>query len=471
MKIPARWSIGLVLSATLYIGAAAVAADWPGFRGPHGTGISDEKELALSNGELNVLWKTKLPGPGASGPISVGNKVLLTCYTGYGTKLGAGIGKGAFGKGAFGKSGFGMGGFGKGGFGKPDPAELKEQEKLRLVVLCIDAENGDLIWQRDVSPKLPEVVFGGMIREHGYATSTPVTDGKRVYAFFGKSGVVALDLDGEELWHVSVGTGTNFFGMASSPVAYKDLVIVNANIECGALVALDKHSGKEVWRTKVSGHTWGSPLLVDTADGQELVVSMPDKVTGVDPADGKELWRCKGIKTGGGFGGGPGGGYGGTYSTPTAHEGVVYVCGGGGPAGPATALAVRTGGRGDVEQSHVLWRKQAGTSYSSPVVIGQYVYFVDGMVTCLQADTGNQVYKERLYSSRGEYVSPVAVDDKLIVLTRFDGLFVVAAGSKFARLASHDFAGDKSTFNAGPAVMNSRIFARSNQYLYCLGEK
>jgi len=466
MTIPFRFTAALFVSAAVYLGST-LAADWPGFRGPRGSGVSEEKKLPLPTGKDDVLWKIKLPGPGASGPIAVGDKLFVTCYTGYGAKISAGFGKGGFGKGGFGKGGFG-------GFGKPDPAELKAQEKLRFALLCVDASKGDVIWQKEVEPKLPEVVFGGMIREHGYATSTPVTDGERVYVFFGKSGVVAFDLGGKQLWRVSVGKGTNFFGMASSPVLYKDLVIVNANIESGALVALDKKSGEEVWRAKVAGASWGSPVLADVDAGQELVVSMPDKVIGFDPADGKELWHCKGIKTGGGFGGfggGPGGGYGGTYSTPATQKGVAYVSGGGGPAGPPTALAVRAGGRGNVDDSHVLWRKQAGTSYSSPLIVGDHLYFVDGSVTCLRTDTGKQVYKERLYESRGEYVSPVAVGDKLVVLTRFDGLFVLAAGATFEQLAAHEFAGDKSIFNAGPAIANGRIYARSNEYLYCLGKK
>jgi outer membrane protein assembly factor BamB len=484
--------VAVMLSATVYL-STAHAADWPGFRGPTGSGVSAEKDLPLPDKD-GTLWKIKLPGPGASGPIAAGDKLFVTCYTGYGAKVSGGFGKGGFGKG--GKGDFGKGGFGK-GFGKPDPAELKEQEKLRFILLCVDAKKGDIVWQKEVEPKLPEVVFGGMIREHGYATSTPVTDGERVYAFFGKTGVVAFDMEGKQLWHTSVGTGTNFFGMASSPVLYKDLVIVNASIEGGELVALEAKTGKKAWRAKVTGLSWGSPVLVETDKGKtELVVSMPDKIIGFDPQTGDELWHCKGIKTGGGgfggFGGGKGeaggggfggggfgkggggfggGGYGGTYSTPAAHKGVVYVAGGGGFAGSPTALAVRAGGRGDVEESHVVWREKAGTTYSSPIVLGEHVYFVDGSVTCLRADNGKQVYKERLYESRGEYVSPVAVGDKLVVLTRFDGMFIVAAGKKFEQLAAHEFAEDKSIFNAGPAIAGGRIYARSNEYLYCIGKK
>jgi outer membrane protein assembly factor BamB len=470
MRIAGRFCVALVVSATLYLGAA-LASDWPGYRGPRGSGVSDEKDLPLPPGKDSVLWKLKLPGPGASGPIAVGDKLFVTCYTGYGTNV----------TGGFGKGGFGKGGFGKGGFGKstkPDAAELAEQKKLRLVLVCLDSKKGEIAWQQDIEPKLPENPFGGMIREHGYATSTPASDGERIYVFFGKSGVLAFGLDGKELWRADVGSGLNFFGMAASPVLTKDLVIVNASIESGALIGLDKNTGKEVWRTRKIGSSWGSPILVDTDDGkQEIVLSLPGKIAAFDPADGKELWHCKGIKSdsgfgGGGFGGGGfGGGYGGTYTSPAAQKGIVYVTGGGGPGSTPTTLAVRAGGRGDVEETHVLWREKAGTRYTSPIVSGDYVYFVDGSVSCLHADTGKFVYKERLYESRGEYVSPVLVGDKLVVLTRFDGLFVLAAGKEFQQLASHEFTGDKSIFNACPAVANGRLYARSNQYLYCIGKK
>jgi outer membrane protein assembly factor BamB len=175
---------------------------------------------------------------------------------------------------------------------------------------------------------------------------------------------------------------------------------------------------------------------------------------------------------GGGFGGGGfgGGGYGGTYSSPVALNGIVYITGGGGPGTTPTTLAVRAGGRGDVDKTHVLWRQKAGTRYTSPIVSGDYVYIVDGSVSCLRTDTGKVVYKERLYESRGEYVSPVLVGDKLVVLTRFDGLFVLAAGKEFQQLAAQEFTGDKSIFNACPAIANGRLYARSNQYLYCIGK-
>ncbi len=478
-----RHALAVLISACCCLGAAW-AGDWPAYRGPTGSGVSGETALNLPAGKESVLWKIKLPGPGASGPIVVKDKVFVTCYTGYGTTLSRGFGKGGFsmggakggfgqggfGKGGFGKGGFGKGGFGKGGFGgfgKPSPAELAAQEKLRFVLVCLDAAKGDVLWQKEIEPNLPEVPFGGMIREHGYATSTPASDGERVYVFFGKTGVFAFDLAGKRLWHADVGDRTNMFGMAASPVLHGDMVIVNASIESGSLIGLNKNTGKEVWRTKNIGQSWGSPIVVKTAAGRhEIVLSLPGMVAGFDPADGKERWHCKGISIGGGFGG-----YGGTYSSPAAHGDVVFVSGGGGPAGPPVALAVRAGGKGDVEATHVLWRQKAGTSYTSPVVHGKHVYFIDGSVTCLRADTGKRIYKERLYEGQSEYVSPVAVGDKLVVLTRFDGLFVVAAGAKFEQVGAHEFTGDKSIFNACPAVADGRIYARSNAYLYCLGKR
>ena len=468
MKTPIRFTAAVIVSASAFLGSL-VAADWPGFRGTRG-GVADDKDLPVQWSKDNFLWKVKLPGPGTSSPITTGDKVIVTCYTGYGLTAGkgfGGFGGGKGGKGGFGKGGFGKGkgGFGKGGFGR-SPEDTAAQKKLKLVVLCLDRTRGEVLWQKEVEPKLPETPHTGMMREHGYASSTPVTDGERVYVFFGKSGVLAYDLTGKELWRVSVGTNTNRMGMgsAASPVLYKDVLIVNAAIESGALVGLDKRTGRVLWRVEGLGTSWSSPLLVETKGGtQEAVLSLPGKVVAYDPATGKELWHCQGIG-----GGGRGGGY--TSPTPVARDGVVYVTGGGGPM-PSVTLAVRAGGRGDVEKTHVLWRKRVGSSTASPVLTGDYLCWVSGTATWLKLADGATAHKERLYSSFNEYVSAVAAGDKIFALTRFDGLYVLAGGGKFAKLAHNEFAGDSSVFNASPAISDGRLYIRSNAYLYCIGKK
>ncbi len=433
------------------------ASDWPGFRGSRG-GVADDKDLPVQWSKDNVLWRIKLPGAGTSSPIITGERILLTCNAGYGTA----ITKGMTGKGG-----------GKGGFGKG--ADTGDQKKLKLLVLCLDRKTGDLLWQKEIQPKLPETQFSGMMREHSYASSTPVTDGKNVYAFFGKSGVYAFDLDGKQLWSADVGSTTHMWGSAASPVLHKDLLIVNAAIESKSLVALDKNTGKEKWRQKGLGTTWSSPIIVETKDAKhELVVNLPGKIVGYDPQTGKELWNCEGIGGGGKGGGGFGGGFGGgaySASTPVARDGIVYVIGGGGPGVPATTLAIKTGGQGNVTSSHILWKQKAGATNCSPVLAGDHVYFVDGMVTCLKLSDGSISYKERLYGARNEYVSAVAAGDKVYALTRFDGLYVLAGNGKFDQLARNEFKGDDSIFNASPAISDGRLYLRSNEYLYCVGKK
>ncbi|HZZ77920.1 MAG TPA: PQQ-binding-like beta-propeller repeat protein [Gemmataceae bacterium] len=453
----------LFATLLLFIAGASslVASDWPGFRGAH-NGASEDKNLPVKWNSETLLWKIKLPGAGTSSPIITGDKLIVTCNAGYGTTITKGM-SGGFGGG---KGKGGKGGFGKGG-------DAGDQSKLQLLVMCIDRNKADILWKKDIKPKLPETPFSGMMREHSYASSTPVTDGKNIYAFFGKSGVYAFDLDGKELWSASVGTEKHMWGSAASPVLYKDLVIVNAAIESKSLVALDKKTGKEVWRQRGMGTTWASPILVETKDGKhEVVINVPGKIAGYDPQTGKELWHCQGV-VGGSKGGGGGGGFGGgsyTASTPVARDGIVYVIGGGGPT-PTAAMAIKTGGRGDVSKTHVLWKSKAGACNCSPVLAGDFLYWVDGTITCLNIADGKTVYKERLYGGKNEYVSAVAAGDKIYALTRFDGLFVVSAGNNFEQLAHNNFKGDTSIFNASPAISDGRIYLRSNEYLYCIGKK
>jgi outer membrane protein assembly factor BamB len=465
MKSLVSWS-AVPLSLAVCMLGAVLAEDWPGFRGNHG-GVAVSQDLPTKVTKDNLLWKLKMPGVGTSSPITYGDKIFVTAYKGYGTALtkqSPGAGK---------KGGGGGGGFGKGG--PPDA----DQKNLRLLVLCVDARDGKIVWQKEVTPKFPEINFSGMFREHGYASSTPATDGERVIAFFGKSGVHAFDMEGKALWSADVGDGTHMWGSASSPVLYGDLVIVNAGIESKKLVALDKRTGKEVWTAKALGTSWGSPALVETKDGKtEVVVSWPGKIVAYDPLTGSQKWTCDGIGAGGGGGGGGGGGFGGgkgmgggyTSSTPVSKDGIVYAIGGGGPT-PTTALAVTAGGSGDVTKTNVLWRSKSGSNAPSPVIVGNELCWVDGSLTALDLASGKSVAKDRLYDARGEYVSAVASGSKIYALTRSDGLFVLDAADKFTQLDHHEFDGDTSIFNASPAISNGKLILRSNAYLYCIGKK
>ena len=208
--------LGLTILA--FSTGTAPAGDWPRFHGPDGSGISpDTQPLPVKWSETeNLKWKCKLPGPGSSSPIVVGQRVFVTCWTGYGM----------------------------------DRDNVGDQKDLRRHLICLDRDTGNVLWDKSVEPVLPEDPYSGNFTQHGYASHTPVSDGQRVYVFFGKTGVLAFDLDGKKLWQTSVGTGSgpHGWGTASSPILYKNLVIVTASAESKSLVALNKETGKEVWR-------------------------------------------------------------------------------------------------------------------------------------------------------------------------------------------------------------------------------
>jgi outer membrane protein assembly factor BamB len=318
-------------------------------------------------------------------------------------------------------------------------------------VVCLDAGNGATIWNQEIKPTLPEEE---RIRDHGYAAATPATDGKHIYAFFGKSGVFKFDLDGNQIWRTSVGTGTHGWGCGTSPVLFEDLVIVNASVESGSLVAIDQESGEIAWKEPGMESSWNTPHLVQTDDGKvELVVSVKNKILSFDPATGNQLWSCDGVED---------------YVCPSiiSRDGVVYVIGG----RKSTAFAVRSGGRGDVTDSHLLWKKNVGANVSSPVISGDYLYWVSDRnrtAYCVRVADGEVMYKKRF---RGQpYASTTAADNKLYVVTRYDGTFVLAAKPSFEQLAHNEF-DDDSVFNASLVVSNGKLYIRSDRHLYCVSK-
>ena len=413
----------LLILVLLLAAVSAAAADWPGFRGPHGLATSTDRGLPVKWGpDQNVVWKARLPGPGSSSPVVTGERVFVTCWSGY-----------------------------------ADGADAKgDMAKLTRHLVCLDRGTGKVLWKKDVPAKLPDTDFGKMVREHGYATHTPVTDGERIYAFFGRTGVFAYDLAGKELWNKDVGRLFNAFGSAASPVLYKNLLIVNATVESSALIALDKLTGKEVWRVKGVGDCWATPLLIEAPGGRpELVLNGTAVMEGYNPETGEVLWSCETLTT--------------AYfsSMPLVRDGIVYLMGTGSEG--RMFIAVRAGGKGDVTNSHVLWRQKVGASYTSPVLVGDRLYFFSGFAYCLRTDTGEVVFQERLPALGNEYASPVVADGRIYLCTRAGKGFVLAAKDKLEVLATNEL-GDGG-FVASPAVSGGRLFVRTNAHLYCLGEK
>jgi hypothetical protein len=331
---------------------------------------------------------------------------------------------------------------------------------LKRHVVCLDRADGKVVWTKEVEQVLPDQEYAGAyLPLHGYASGTPASDGERLFVFFGKSGVFAFDLDGKQLWHASVGTRTHNWGSGTSPVLTKDLVIVNASVESNSLVALNKSDGQTAWTVRGITSSWNTPLLVDVAkDRQELVVSVQGRLLAYNPETGAELWRCQGVND---------------YVCPSviAHDGVVYVIGG----RTNTALAVRAGGKGDVTNSHVLWRIDRGSNVSSPVYHDGHLYWASesrGNVYCVRADKGTVVYEQRLKPAPDRiYASPILADGKLYYVSRTHGTFVIEAKSEFKLLAHNTIASDRSVFNATPAVNNGQLLLRSDRFLYCVGKK
>ncbi len=401
-----------------------LAADWAQFRGPGGSGVSDAKGTPLNwSDTTGIVWKTDLPGPGTSSPIVFGNKIFLTCYTGVAPGRGASL------------------------------------DDLKRHLLCFDRATGKQLWNTAVPADLPEQ--SGIREDHGYATSTPVADAERVYVFFGKSGVLAFDHAGKQLWKTSVGTQLNGWGSATSPVLHKNLVLVNASVESGSLVALDKQTGAEKWRARGINESWHAPLVVATPGGKsEVVAACIKQVFAFDADSGAPLWTCQ---TGIGW-------Y--MCPTPVAQDGIIYAIGG---RNPQNGLAIRAGGTGEVSGSHVLWKINKGSNVPSPVLHDGHLYFASDSLAvayCANAKTGEIVYEERLNQGlQGIYASPVLADGKLYYFGRAGLSVVLAASPKFQVLTENSLENRRGYFNSTPAFDGNRLLLRSNRALYCIGAK
>jgi outer membrane protein assembly factor BamB len=422
------WLLGIALNTT------QGATEWPCFRGPDGSGIAaaDAKPPTTWSDSQNLKWKLTLPGPGSSSPIVSGERIFITCYSGYGD----------------GSNG-----------GSPD--------KLQRHLICVDRKAGKILWDKSVPADLPEDPYFGPLTEHGYASSTPATDGERVYVFFGKTGALAFDHDGKQLWKVNLGkqSGSRHWGSGASPILCKNIVIINASEESRSIYALDKLTGKEVWKAEADSteFCYGTPALVESAGSAELVIAVPGEMWGLNLDNGKVRWFAKtGIEHD-------------VSASVTAADGVAYATGGFPRQG---TIAVRAGGKDDVTESHVIWKSQNASSVPTPAVHDGYLFVVtdQGFAVCMEVKTGKLVFKERLpgasgtgRSSKPFYASCVLANGNIYAVSRRNGTFVFEAKPEFKLVAQNKLAGDTSDFNGTPAVVGNQLFLRSNRSLYCIG--
>ncbi|MFH5804506.1 PQQ-binding-like beta-propeller repeat protein [Alienimonas sp. DA493] len=468
-----------LVALLLFAPAAEPDAAWPRFRGPDGRAVAPAAAPPLSwNGETgeNVRWHVDLPGPGASSPIVVGDAVFVTCYTGYGV----------------------------------DERNPGDVNALVRHLLRLNLADGAVVWRADVPSTAEEDPYRGFISEHGYATSTPCSDGERVFVHFGKTGVLAFDLAGKELWRTNVGTdsGPRGWGSGASPILVevegddggpRTLLIVNACEEAQALIALDPANGEEVWRASAGSlnQSWATPIVrtspsnAASPNRQELLFPIPDELWALNPATGGLLWYAE-IPVDGS-----------ACTSPVADEdgGPVYVVGGRQGGGAAVTLGTATGGDPAADDA-VLWTTREGSYVPSPVLIrvpsergngeddgGERLFWLSdrGLALSLDAQTGETIFKERLPDDgltqsegrRGRggvslYASPVLVgsgaDRRILATTRAGDTFVITPADTLQIERVNPLGPDAGRCNASPAVTEDALVLRTDHGVWCLAK-
>lgn len=400
-----RLSVIQVLILLLAWPRPAPADPWPQWRGPRASGVSQESNFPAQWGpQENLIWQCDLPGNGNSSPIVWKDRAFLTADTGQ-----------------------------------------------KLLILGIDAKSGKILWEYEA----PQAERGQTQEWNGYASSTPATDGEKVYAFFGPTGVMACSVEGQAAWHTSLGSLECEWGNASSPFLDGGQLYLCVDYDGPSFIAaINTRTGEIAWRTARKGRRgFSSPVLVDFENHKELVVNGYRRVFSYDPASGNEVWQCWGMTQ---------------WVTPTVvfGHGLIYAVSG--RDGPV--MAIRPGGKGDVTSDRVAWRVNRGAPYlPSPVLYGNYLYMINdsGIVTCLDAKSGRVQYQERASPMGQHTASPVAGDGKLYFLAEDGACTVVQEGPKFSILGRSQLPG---LFRASPALSQGRIFLRSSRTLYCIGK-
>jgi len=430
---------GSVLVSIVMVGVLAQAREnWPQWRGPQGQGVSAETGVPTEwQPDRNVIWKAPLPA-GYSSPVVWGDRIFVTAAVEGDVVPGAKAVEHIV-------------------DGKPwiHPDSVAGDRKHTLKVIAVDATTGKLLWDQTA---YDGPVHDARHRRSSFAGPTPATDGTSLFAYFGPEGLYAYDMSGKLLWKALEKFPTLGLGTGTSPVLFEDLVIVQRDEDMGdnsVIVAYDKKTGKERWRTKRPVQvSWATPVLVSAANRTELVTNGTELIIAYDPASGKELWRTKGVESN-------------AIHTPVVGHGVVIVTAG----YPAKkVIAIRPGAVAD--NKRVAWEYAKGTGYVvSNILYGDYLYLVsdNGTVTCLDPRSGDVKYEGGRIPVPAKFMgSPVAFGGFVAMTSEEGDTFMLKAGPTHQIVRTNSI--DEAVYSS-PAIANGRIYIRAERHLFAIGNR
>lgn len=411
-----------VLAVLMISFAVVQAQNWPQWRGPNLNGVSNEKDLPLKwTVDENIAWKLPMPGFSGSTPIVWRDHIFLNVADGD-----------------------------------------------NLALWCVDKTKGEILWKKPLGSGNVKM------RKQNMSSPSPVTDGRYVYVMTGTGMLKGFDFSGKELWSRDIQKEYGEFGLnwgyASSPLLFEDSLYVQVlhgmkTDDPSYVMRIDRKNGKTIWKVdrptnaiRESPDSYTTPALLRYGKTTEIVITGGDCVTGHDPATGKELWRANGLNP-------DNNPFYRIVASPIVFNEIIYV-----PTRVKPLLALKAGGRGDITTSHVLWSTVNGPDVPTPVTDGKYFYVVNdrGIMWCLDAKTGAEVYGQQRIKPGTYSASPVLADGKIYV-TNEEGLTtVVAAGPKFEVLAENPL---NDYCLSSPAISDGRIYIRTTGHLFAIGKK
>jgi len=439
--------LALALALAAFGTAVSAQQNWPSFRGPNASVVADSKTTAVkwnaATGE-NVAWKAPVDGVAVSSPIVWGNRVFVSTAISGDPKQGIRTGQ----------------------YGDVEP--ITDTSKHTWHLIALDKATGKVVWDRIAAEGIPKT------KRHpksSQASATPVTDGRHVVVSFGSEGLYGFDFEGKQLWKKDLGilnSGWFFdpdyeWGIGSSPIIYKNMVIVQCYIQRGSfLAAFDTATGKEVWRTQRDEiPSWSTPTILEVNGKAELITQATTFTRGYDPMTGKELWKYSGNSE---------------IAIPTPIVGPGFVVITNGYRGVQPIVALKPGATGDItlkdnetKNQFIVWSSKRGGPYiPTPVIYGDYLYVLqgNGALAAYKIATGEQVYQKRLGGAAGSFsASPVAADGKIYCTSEDGDVYVVKAGPEYEELAKNPIG---EVVMASPAISDGLIIFRGLKNVYAI---